>query len=220
MNTNISKSLFTKHLQCEKAYYLHSRKIIVPEITLSQQLLFDSGREYEKYVHKMERFKNSIHIQEQCSTMENKMNFTKMLSLTKKMLEREDTVLFEATLSSTFKQNINLFCMIDVLKPNHDGSWDIYEIKSTKSVKPQHIVELTFQYFTSQQYGLNIRDVHIIHFNGDYVLKDTLDIESLSEVICKTSEVKKEVQNIDKHIQSIQLTSQLERINTEVNKKL
>ena len=81
-----------------------------------------------------------------------------------------------------------------VEKP-HSGSFDLYEIKSGTSVKPENILDTTFQYLILSK-QLNMDRIFILHLNKDYVREGDLNIAQLfiteditQDVIDKAAEV-------------------------------
>lgn len=68
---------------------------------------------------------------------------------------------------------------IDILHKNINGLWDIYEVKSTNSVKPGHAKDVAVQYYVAQGSGLPIGDAFLIHFNREYVRRGPIDVRQL-----------------------------------------
>ena len=59
---------------------------------------------------------------------------------TKKAIERKEEVICEAA----FFYNNN-YCAVDILKRNDDGSYSIYEVKSTTGVEKHYLYDLAYQ---------------------------------------------------------------------------
>ena len=87
---------------------------------------------------------------------------------------------------------------IDALLYNSSlQSYDIYEIKSSSSVKKENLSDVTFQYLVLKEL-LPINKVYILHLNQDYVRKGALDIKQLfiaTDVTEEVYELKVEVDN-------------------------
>ena len=82
--------------------------------------------------------------------------------------------LFEASISAG-----DLYSRIDILNPvDHDG-WDIIEVKSTTSVKDEHIGDAAFQKYCCEKAGLKIRKCHLMCLNNEYVRQGELDLDEL-----------------------------------------
>jgi len=67
---------------------------------------------------------------------------------------------------------------VDILHKNN-GKWCLYEVKSTKSVKPQHIKDVAIQYYVLKGCGLDLEDAFLMHLNRDYVRRGDLDVKQL-----------------------------------------
>ena len=78
-------------------------------------------------------------------------NFSENVKLTRAALSQGRTI-FEAGL--LYKQ---LYCRVDILKPNWNDTWDIIEVKSSTSVKKEeHLPDVAFQLYTCRMAGLEI----------------------------------------------------------------
>ncbi len=84
--------------------------------------------------------------------------------------------LFEAT----FLED-NFYCKIDVLRPSSNG-FDVFEVKSSSSVKPKHLDDLAFQKMVLEKSGLKVNSYNLILINGDYKLKDAFCVEEFFKV--------------------------------------
>lgn len=74
-------------------------------------------------------------------------------------------------------------------------TYDIYEIKSTTSVKKEHAYDATFQSIVTRN-NLEINTVNLIILNEDYVRGDSLDLENLFVIHDITNEVNELTPNI------------------------
>ena len=56
-----------------------------------------------------------------------------------------------------------LIVFVDLLKRNEDGSWDIYEVKSSRQAKPVHAQDCAWQtYVVRTLCGVNVRESHLM----------------------------------------------------------
>ena len=55
--------------------------------------------------------------------------------------------------------------------------YNLYEIKSSTSVHAEHKYDVTFQYLVGQESELQIRDIFLVHVNGEYVREGSIDIQ-------------------------------------------
>jgi len=84
---------------------------------------------------------------------------------------------------ATFVTDDDLEARLDILKRNEDNTFDIFEVKSSSSVKQwagqDHIRDVAFQKIVLERCGLAVSSVNIIHLNSDYVRGRKLDLEAL-----------------------------------------
>lgn len=83
---------------------------------------------------------------------------------TKKIIADGSSVLFQATVIT----EDGLLAMADVLEANGDG-WNLYEVKSTSSVKKEHIPDIAFQKTAFERAGYVIKETCIIYINNEFV---------------------------------------------------
>jgi len=85
---------------------------------------------------------------------------------------------------------------IDALVFNSKNqSYDLYEIKSSTKVKPEHYNDVTFQFLVLSEL-LPIDKVYVLHLKKDYIRKGSLDISQLfvaSDVTEKVFELKESI---------------------------
>ncbi|MCB9251722.1 MAG: DUF2779 domain-containing protein [Flavobacteriales bacterium] len=72
----------------------------------------------------------------------------------------------------------NTLVAVDILV-KENGEWNMYEVKSTNSVKSQHIIDVAVQYYVVKGSGFPLKNAHVMHLNRDYVRKGALDIRKL-----------------------------------------
>ncbi|MDO9547140.1 MAG: DUF2779 domain-containing protein [Pelolinea sp.] len=103
----------------------------------------------------------------------------------------EETLHWQSTYSY---QNYTVRTDALVEKP-HEGSFDLYEIKSGTGVQKENILDAVFQYLILSK-QLNMDKIFILHLNKDYVRDGDLDIPQLftadditQDVLEKSAEV-------------------------------
>lgn len=58
----------------------------------------------------------------------------------------------------------DIIVFIDLLHRNNDGSWDIYEVKSSNRVSPVHAQDAAWQTYVARTLcGVNIRNTYLMH---------------------------------------------------------
>ncbi len=116
---------------------------------------------------------------------------------TKKAMATEAKILFQPTATTDI-----LTCRADILtKSAKGGKWDINEVKSATTVKPEYVYDLGFQKTCFENAGIKIGRASLIHINNKYIRHGDIEIEKLflSEDITekveeKLSETKEEIE--------------------------
>lgn len=168
-NYRISKSQYLKGIQCPKALWLYRhRPDLAPEISESQQYLFDIGHEIGKLAQQY--FRGGIEI-----TAEH-YEIDKSIKSTKSAIKQGQNILFEATACS----KDGAYSRIDILKKVKGGdAWDLIEVKASTSVKDYHIDDITLQRYAFLNAGYRIRKSILMYVNNEYVRSGELDLKKM-----------------------------------------
>ena len=148
------KSKYLYGLQCSKYLWIlfnEPEKIPAPDTVT--QYTFAQGNLAGELAKK--RFPDGIEIPVD--------DFMGNLKFTKELLQQRKT-LFEAGIMTG-----HIFARIDVLNPVHEDEWDIFEVKSSTSVKDVHIHDASFQRYCCEESGLKIRKCFIMYINNKYI---------------------------------------------------
>lgn len=98
----------------------------------------------------------------------------KQVEQTKLAMQRGQPVIAEASFIYE-----DLFCAVDLLKKESDGSYSIYEVKAVNNMKEINEADVAFQFYVLKKCGFNIKDVYIMHLNADYVRMGDIDVHQL-----------------------------------------
>jgi len=122
----LSKSQYVRGLQCEKSLWLHKKHPeLKAEASAQQESLFNTGNIVGDYAKQL--FPGGVEI---AFTPD---SFIAMAQKTSDLVEQGVGVIYEAT----FIEN-GIFIMVDILCKEAD-SWNIYEVKSSTSVKSVYV---------------------------------------------------------------------------------
>ena len=111
----LSKSDYLRYLQCKKCLWLYKhRKDLKPEVSESQQAIFDQGYEVENYAREL--LPKGVEIEDVFSDGDKK---------TKELIDSGVEVIYQASVMAD-----GLWVMADIFVKNGDN-WDIYEVKSS-----------------------------------------------------------------------------------------
>lgn len=170
----LSKSKYLNGLQCPKLLWLlfHEPKRI-PKPDAATQYIFDQGHMVGELAKKL--FPDGINIPEE--------DFIDNIRQTRKLLQQHKP-LFEAGISVG-----NIYARVDILNPIDEHEWDIFEVKSSTSVKDVHLHDASFQRFCCLQYGLAIRKCYLVHINNEYVKHGEVEPKQLFRIEDITEQV-------------------------------
>lgn len=95
---------------------------------------------------------------------------------TEKAIADGATTLFQATVITAE----GLLAMADVIKKDAGAdTWTLYEVKSTNSIKKEHILDLTFQRVAFEDAGYKLSKIKIIYLNKEYLRQTQVDPKKL-----------------------------------------
>jgi hypothetical protein len=109
--------------------------------------------------------------------------------VTQKILEKKPEVVFQGAF-----QYHDFFVQADILRYNDIlKGWELYEVKATNDVKREiphhHINDLAFQKIVIEESGLHIVKAGVIHLNGEYRQRGTINYDELFVIAELTDEV-------------------------------
>jgi len=172
---NLSKSLYTKGIQCQKALWLKKyKKEVLTAPDDSALSVFETGNEVGELA--CELFPDGKEVSYTT-------NFDEMINTTKKWLDVEVSHIYEATFSYD-----GILVLVDVLKVESDGV-HIYEVKSSTSVKDIYVHDTSIQYYVLKNLGFTIKSANVVHINSSYVRDVKLDLDSLFSIVDVTEDV-------------------------------
>lgn len=183
----ISKSEFMMFLKHPAWLWLKKfDKNKLPEVDPGLQALFDEGTLFESYAEEL--FKGGVKLGYKNENGD--FSGTKYYALpetTQKEIDKGTKVILQGRLEVD-----NITAIFDVIERVEDNTFDLYEIKSSTSVKKEHIPDLAFQTIVLEKSGFKVRNIYVLHVNNEYVRDGEIDKEAL----CRKSEVTDDVRNI------------------------
>ncbi|MFP4479126.1 MAG: DUF2779 domain-containing protein [Candidatus Izemoplasmatales bacterium] len=160
----ISKSNYVSYKQCHRQFYLDKHKPNLNHISGSILRRLEMGKEIGELAKSI--FKNLVEV-------EYNTNKEIMIGDTQEYMEEG----YESIAEASFLYE-DLFCSVDVLVKDKDV-YDIYEVKSSTSIKKDYLKDIGFQYYVLKEYGLKIRHTYIIYVNKDYIKNGDIDLDKL-----------------------------------------
>ncbi len=184
----LTKSKYIHGLACPRFLWMEvHEKDKLPEVDKVTQHRFDQGHLVGEMAK--ECFPKGIDLAG--------LEFKENIDQTRKAV-KERKIIFEAGVQ--FK---NLFSRADILVPVGQDEWDIVEVKSSAQVKPEHSHDLSFQRFTCEQAGLNIRHCVLMHINNQFVKKGKINPQEFFIQENITTEVDEAAKGIQERIESM-----------------
>lgn len=172
---NLSKSLYTKAIQCQKALWLKKyNKDVLSAPDDSALARFENGNVVGELACQL--FPNGVEIPYTT-------DFDEMIQQTAEHIENGVKYIYEATFSFG-----GILVLVDVLEIEDDGV-SIYEVKSSSSVKDIYVHDTSIQYYVLSQLGFVIKTANVVHINSGYVRGESLDLDELFTIVDVTQEV-------------------------------
>lgn len=154
----LSKTRFIGGLQCHKRAYLEAyHRDLIPPIGMAQQALFDSGSAVGELARDL--FSGGLLITEDFRAHDRAVTHTKQV-----VLDNSAPSVYEAAF--TFD---DIRTRVDILKRVHGNVFDLCEVKSSTSVKKEHIPDAAIQVYVAEGSGLEIQNIYLIHIDNGYV---------------------------------------------------
>jgi hypothetical protein len=173
---NLSKSLYTKGIQCQKALWLKKyNKEVLSAPDDSALARFETGNEVGELACHL--FPNGVEIPYTT-------NFDEMINQTAEHIKNGMKYIYEATFSFN-----GILVLVDVLEIHDDGSVSIYEVKSSSSVKGIYVHDTSIQYYVLSQLGKIIKTANVVHINSSYIRGNDLKLDELFTIADVTQEV-------------------------------
>jgi hypothetical protein len=163
----LSKSTFMFGCQCPKRLFLHKyRSALRNPRDEQQQYILDSGTSIGVLAQQL--FPGGVD-----ASPPNPYSYHISVAKTKTFIDQGHDIIYEAAF-----QYEGVMCALDLLV-RKGNTYYAFEVKSTTSVKPQHIQDAALQYFVVTHSGIPLADISIIHLNNQYIRNGAIDIHQL-----------------------------------------
>ena len=183
----LSKSLYTRAIQCPKSLWLkkHKPEVLTPP-DASAQAVFDTGHAVGELA--CELFPDGVEV-------EFNKDYAQMAETTARLLEEGVQNIYEATFIYE-----GILVMVDVLHVEEDGSVSLYEVKSSTSVKEIYLHDVSVQYYVLRGLGMQVKSANVIHIDSSYVRGEELELERLFCVVNVTAEAEELQEQIPRRL--------------------
>ena len=158
----ISKSRYLQGIQCPKLLWHDcNAPTLIPQPDAQQQAMFAQGREVGNLAKKL--FPDGIEVGHRLADVE------EAVLRTEQALELRRP-LFEATFATQ-----HAYARVDILNPTGAGRWDVYEVKSSTSLKDIYLHDLALQVRVLRDSGIDLRRYFIVYINSEFVRHGEID---------------------------------------------
>ncbi|HEX4923114.1 MAG TPA: DUF2779 domain-containing protein [Bdellovibrionales bacterium] len=157
----LTKSKLMSGVQCDKNLYLlvHKPKLARP-VTPSEQARFDEGHVVGSEAQK--RYPNGVLIEAK------PWDYTGSVQKTERALTSGAHTLYEASFLHE-----GFYARVDILNRDEGAKqWDLIEVKSSTSLKDEHVYDTAIQAWIARGAGLKIRSYTVMHINNQCVYPD------------------------------------------------
>ena len=206
---NLSKSLYTRGLQCSKSLWLKKyKKDVLTPPDAQAMAIFETGDKVG--VLACELFPDGKKVPFEGTT------FGEKIALTQTWIDEGVKDIYEATFNYD-----EVLVMVDILHINEDDSVEIYEVKSSTEVKDVYLHDASIQYYVLNGSGFNVKKTNIVHINNKYVRGDELEIDKLFSIVDVSDEVLELQDGIPTYLNYFQkvLSNKDEEPNIEIGKQ-
>lgn len=188
MQYSFSKSRYCKGLQCPKMLWLkeHSEQF---SNSVANESVLKSGNEVGDL---------AMGLFGEYEEVPYSKNLSEMILETEKLLKNDVKNICEASFSYD-----NCFCSVDILRNFGNRNVEIYEVKSSTSVKDIYKDDIAYQYFVLTKLGFNVQKVSVVHINTSYVKKGDIELDKLFTIVDLTDETKSKLLEVEQNIQNI-----------------
>jgi len=164
----LSKSQFTRGLQCHKSLWLFkNRRDLQQKPDASLQARFDAGTEVGILAQQL--FPGG-------AGLEYETGISKNILKTQELIASGAETIYEAT----FRHD-SVLAMVDILRKGTNG-WEMYEVKSSTETKDIFINDTAIQHYIARGCGLDVSRVFLVHLNNQYTRIGQLDLQALFAV--------------------------------------
>lgn len=173
----LSKTKLLRGYRCQKCIYLtvHAPQLEAP-ITADTQALFDQGNRVG--IAAREFFPRGLLIDNL------PWDFAGALAGTREAIASQIPIIYEAAF-----EYMGCYARADILRYSPETKrWQIYEVKATTKIKPEHLDDVGLQTWIMAKSGLPIEQVNLMHLNPDCRYPDLSNLFQIHDVTAEMRE--------------------------------
>jgi hypothetical protein len=200
----ISKSLYMTGRQCRKALWLHKhRPELKDEVSHEQQAMFDFATEVGRYAQEL--FPGGILVPY------GDLSHSQQLAMTKDAITNGASTIYEGAFSYH-----DVFVKADILHLGLDG-WELYEVKSSASLKEHYPDDIAIQYYVITWTGLHLQKASLVHLNMNYVRQGPIDVGQVFTMVDLTEIIRERQSDVAEKLAAMKATLQNDMPVTDIS---
>ena len=160
----------------------------IPPVDPDTQALFDTGHKFEPYAESL--FPEGLAL-----SFEDYDEYLSLPERTQDAINSGAKVIFQPRFVWQ-----EFTCISDIISFVGDKEIDLYEIKSSTSVKIDHEYDLAFQTAVIEGCGYKVRNIFVIHVNNKYVRQGEIEADKLTNFADVTELVKDKAEITKKYM--------------------
>lgn len=189
----LSKSRYTRGVQCPKMLWMDLHMLDEFDESVMNQAVLDTGSMVGDLA--MSYYGDFAEVPFDPSDWDG------MAARTRELVEAGIPNVCEATFS--FDGNL---CMVDILRVEPDGV-RVVEVKSSTHVNDIYYHDMAYQVWVLTKCGMAVKNVSLMHLNGQYVREGELDLHQLFTVEDCTETVFGMLGDVEKNIDALRRTA-------------
>jgi hypothetical protein len=168
----------------------------IPPVDDNTQAMFDAGHQFEPYAESL--FPEGVSL-----GFSDYDEYRSLPQRTRDAIDRGDQVLFQPR----FEWD-EFTCICDIVSFVGENEVDLYEIKASTKVKPEHEYDLAFQTAVLEGSGLKVRNISVIHVNNAYVRHGEIKADQITAFADITEQVRAKGEATQEHMSQALRVSQ------------
>ncbi len=189
----ISKSKYVTGLQCLKLLWTqYNDREAIPPPDAATQAKFDTGHEVGDLAKDL--FPGGIEI---AWSDDPKGRMEQTAAETTELLKQR-VPLYEASFLID-----GCYCRADLLVPAAGDAWDLYEVKSTTSVKDVNLHDVAFQAWAIERCGVRLDRLYLVHLDNTYVRQGQIDVHRLFHAEDVTGRARELMPEVPRNVKSM-----------------
>ncbi|MFZ9595148.1 MAG: DUF2779 domain-containing protein [Bdellovibrionia bacterium] len=187
----LSKSQYCKGRKCLKRVWLYNyRKDLMEPPSPIQEAIFTQGHEVGVLAQSLVPAGELI--DEDHTDPEGALAHTEAAIKAGKTTLYEGAFLFE-----------DILIRVDIISKNKDGRWELFEVKSTTSVKKDHLYDAAIQKYVLNNLGYDLERTCLVHLNNEYIRKGEVNLKKLFTIEQIDTEIEEAYAEIPAYLKSI-----------------